>query len=74
MILVCDTNPHWIEFELVDREGNPVPGEPYRVRLPDQSVHTGTTDAQGRARFEHIPAGQATVVFTGFDKLEWEPA
>ena len=73
VILCCEKSPHWIEFQLVDRQGEPVPGEPYRVRLPDQSLHTGATDAQGRARFESILAGNATIVFTGFDEREWQP-
>jgi hypothetical protein len=73
VIQSCGKSPHWIEFLLVDGQGEPVPCEPYRVRLPDQSLHTGTTDAQGRARFESIVAGQATIVYTGFDEREWAP-
>ena len=38
------------------------------------SNHTGTTDSEGRARFESITAGDATVCFTGFDAGEWGPA
>ncbi|MDE1947448.1 MAG: hypothetical protein KGL43_10475 [Burkholderiales bacterium] len=67
-------DPHWIEFELVDPDGNPVPGEPYRIRLPDQSLRIGTTDANGKVRFEPIVAGQATICYTGFDTQEWQAA
>jgi type VI secretion system secreted protein VgrG len=51
-----------------------VPGEPFRIRLPDQSVRTGTTDRKGKVRFERITAGQATITYTGFDTKEWQPA
>ena len=70
----CKTNPHWIEFQLVDKQGEPVPGEPYKVRLPDQSVHTGTTDQEGKVRFECITAGEATICYTGLDTKEWQPS
>jgi transposase len=38
--------PHWIEIELVDEAGNPVPGEQYNVTLPDGSVASGTLDGK----------------------------
>lgn len=70
----CDA-PHFIEFELVDQDGRPVPGEPFRIRLPDQSLRTGTTNREGKVRFEGITDGQpATVCYTGFDTKEWQPA
>ncbi len=74
IIRACKTDPHWIEFELVDARGEPVPGEPFRVRLPDQSLRTGTTGQDGKVRFEGITAGDATLCYTGFDKQEWNAA
>ncbi len=74
VVQACKNDPHWIEFRLVDQDGNPVPGEPYRVRLPDQSLHTGQTDEEGKVRFECITAGEATICFTGFDRKEWGSA
>ncbi|MBS1874975.1 MAG: hypothetical protein JSU00_17285 [Acidobacteria bacterium] len=68
----CAENPHWIEFQLVDQDNQPVPGEPYKVLLPDQSTRTGTLDNDGKARFEGILPGQATICFTGLDKQEWQ--
>ena len=73
VIQACESNPHFIEFRLLDKNGLPVPGEPFRVRLPDQSLQTGTLDNQGKVRFEGICAGQATICFTGMDKKEWKP-
>ena len=39
---------HWIEIELVDEEGKPITGEPYKITLPDGKVADGTTDSKGR--------------------------
>ena len=74
VVRACKTDPHWIEFQLVDGNGEPVPGEPFRVRLPDQSLRKGTTDQNGKVRFEGITAGEASICYTGFDKLEWDVA
>ena len=41
----------WIEIELVDEDKNPVPGEKYRITLPDgESVAEGSLDEKGFAR------------------------
>ncbi len=64
----------WIEIELVDEEGNPVPDEAYRITLPDGSSVTGTLDSNGFARHDDIPAGYCDVTFTDLDKAAWEPA
>jgi type VI secretion system secreted protein VgrG len=69
----CGDNLHWIEFQLVDQDNKAVPGEPYEVRLPDQSLRTGTLDNEGKVRFDGITAGQGTICFTGLDKREWQP-
>ena len=73
LIQCCTDDPHWIEFQLVDQDNQPVPGEPFRVRLPDQSLVTGTLDNEGKVRFERLIAGQATICFTGMDEKEWRP-
>jgi type VI secretion system secreted protein VgrG len=66
---------HWIEIELVDEDGKPVPGENYMITLPDGStVATGTTDEKGRARVEGIDPGQCKVTFPDLDKDAWKPA
>jgi hypothetical protein len=72
MILPCDATKTWIEIRLVDAENNPVPGERYRVRLPDSSLMEGVLDRKGAARFECIVAGQASISFPGFDAREWK--
>ncbi len=62
----------WIEIELVDEEGNPVPGEKYRITLPDQSVAQGTLDEKGFARVEGVDPGTCQITFPDLDKDAWE--
>ncbi len=64
---------HWLEIELVDDEGNPVPGELYTVELPDGSTVSGRLDDQGQARLEGIDPGTAKVSFPDLDKDHYEP-
>jgi hypothetical protein len=62
----------WIEIELVDEEGQPVPGEAYRVELADSSVMEGSLDLRGKARFDGIKQGNCKVTFPNLDKEAWE--
>ena len=66
---------HYIEIELHDDDGNPVPGEPYKITLPDGSVvASGTTDAKGYAKVNNIDPGTCKVTFPNLDKDAWKPA
>lgn len=71
VIKPCPGSSHWIEFVLVDYDGAPVPGQLYKIRLPDHSVRTGRTDAEGRVRFDAITAGQAAISFVDLDGRDW---
>ncbi len=64
----------WIEIELVDEEDNPVPGEKYKITLPDGSVAQGTLDQNGFARVEGIDSGTCQITFPKLDKDAWETA
>lgn len=64
----------WIEVELVDEDGEPVPGERYRITLPDESVAEGSLDEKGKARVEGFEPGNCKVTFPDLDKDAWEPA
>jgi type VI secretion system secreted protein VgrG len=65
---------HWIEIKLVDTDNNPVPGEPYRIILPDgQTVAEGTLDEKGFARVDGIDPGTCKVTFPNLDKSVWKP-
>ncbi len=63
----------WIELELKDEQGNPVPGERYRVTLPDGStLAEGTTDENGLARVSNIDPGNCKITFPRLDKDAWK--
>lgn len=63
----------WIEVELVDQDGKPVPGEPYSIILPDgEAVADGTLDEQGFVRIEGIDPGTCKVMFPRLDGRDWQ--
>jgi len=63
----------WIEIELVDEEGKPVPGEAYEVTLPDGTqVARGSLDHKGFKRIEGIDPGNCKITFPRLDKDAWE--
>jgi type VI secretion system secreted protein VgrG len=64
---------HWIEIELTDEDGNPVPGERYKITLPDgTTVADGTLNEKGMARVDHIDAGTCQVSFPDLDQEAWD--
>jgi hypothetical protein len=65
---------HFIEFTLKDKDtGDPIPGERYRVKLPDGSTREGRTDANGRVRVDGIPAGECQISYPDIDADSWNP-
>lgn len=64
----------WIEIELVDEAGEPVPGERYEITLPDGRVASGTLDDRGFARVDGIEPGTCQVTFPELDASAWEKA
>ena len=64
---------HWVEIELVDQDGKPVPGVKYAITLPDGSTMApGTTDDKGKARVDGIDPGTCKVTFPDLDKDAWK--
>lgn len=61
----------WIDIQLNDEEGNPVPGEKYRVTDSAGKVHEGSLDAKGYARVI-VPPGDNEVTFPDLDESAWE--
>jgi hypothetical protein len=64
----------WIEIELVDDEDKPVPGESYKITLPDDTVAEGTLDEKGFARVDGIEPGTCKITFPDLDKNAWKRA
>ncbi len=65
----------FIALELVDDDGKPVPGEKYRIELPDGSVRTANLDANGKARVDDIdPPGTCKISFPDLDAADWKAA
>ena len=58
----------WIDIELVDEEGEPVPGERYRVVDSAGTVKEGSLDANGRAHVTGIAPGQCEIYFPNLDQ------
>jgi type VI secretion system secreted protein VgrG len=65
---------HWIEIQLFDEDNKPVPGEAYKITLPDgTTIADGTLDDKGFARVDNIDPGSCKVTFPNLDKESWEP-
>ena len=62
----------WIEIELVGEDDEPIPGEKYKITLPDDSMAEGTLDEKGFARVEGFEKGMCKVCFPDLDKEAWE--
>jgi hypothetical protein len=64
----------WIAIELVDDQGNAVPGVDYRIECNDGRVRTGTTNASGKAREDGLHAGNCKVSFPRLHGPDWKKA
>nr|MBN2276486.1 hypothetical protein [candidate division Zixibacteria bacterium] len=55
----------WIELQLIDDEGYPIPDKEYELTLPDGTTREGKLDEEGRVRIEDIPPGNFTIKYKG---------
>ncbi len=69
-----DEKKSWIKLKLVDEEGKPVPGELYKVTLPDGRVASGSLNEKGEAEVKGIDPGSCKITFPNLDKDAWEEA
>ena len=69
--LVSPDKKSWIEIELLDQQGKPVPDEEYQVELPDGSTVDGNLDGMGLARVDGIDPGTCKITFPNLDKRIW---
>jgi hypothetical protein len=68
------SKPSWVEIELVDDDGSPVPHEHYRVTAPDGTVREGFLNEQGYARVDGIDPGTCQITFPNLDQEAWKLA
>ena len=59
-VLPCQKKT-WVEVRLIDTDGKPIANEPFRIEMPDGSVHQGTTDAEGLGGVELIAPGEGVL-------------
>ena len=64
----------WIAIKLVDEDGKPVPGEEYRIVLPDGTTVEGDLNKRGFACVRGIDPGTCQVTFPNLDAPEWKRA
>lgn len=57
----------WIEVELLDSNGQPVPNQDYILRLADGTEKRGQLDGEGKARVEDVPPGKFRIVFPNWE-------
>jgi len=62
----------WIEIELVDKQGKPVPRQRYELRLPDGKIKKGVLDDKGQAREAGIDPGDCEVRFPDVECDTWK--
>ena len=61
-----------IVIELVGEDDRPIPGERYRLVLPDRSVREGKLDSHGSAIVTGLPSGTCKVSFPNLDEEAWD--
>jgi hypothetical protein len=62
----------WIEYRLVNQQGDPVPGAKFRVKITDGSEREGVTDAEGSVHIPGIDPGTCEISFLDYDAKEWK--
>ncbi len=61
----------WIELELLEEDGTPVPNATYWLKPPTGDLRRGKLDERGFARIEPLPCGTCTVRFPEIDDEDW---
>lgn len=65
--------PTFLEIQLIDRDDNPVPRRPFRVRLPNGELRSGVLDDLGFARIDDIELAGACAVWCPFVDVDEQP-
>src|SRR5690606_17426642 len=64
---------HWVEVYAVDPDGKPVSGVVLEIESSDGSLLPATTNADGFARLEPVPAGSVMIRLPKVDGGAWRP-
>jgi hypothetical protein len=62
---------HWVEFEFVDKAGNPVSGVSYELEDPDGNVEEDRLRLDGTVRRDALSEGKAKVTLKDIYAAEW---
>ncbi|MFZ0456157.1 MAG: PAAR domain-containing protein [Ignavibacteriaceae bacterium] len=62
---------HWIEFEFVDKAGNPVSGVPYKLNDPDKKESESILRPDGRILRDATGKGKGEVVLYKLQNAKW---
>lgn len=71
-VMACPNVRTWIEFRLLDFEGNPIGGKQYRIKLPGGAIQAGVLGRSGSVRLDGIEPGTCTITFPEIDADAWE--
>lgn len=71
---VAEEPENYVSIRLVGEDGKGIPGERYRVVLPDSSVREGRLDGSGTATLRGRFSGTCKVTFPNLDAAAWEAA
>jgi uncharacterized Zn-binding protein involved in type VI secretion len=63
---------HWVEFEFVDKAGNPVSGVSYEFEDPDGNVEEDRLRLDGTVRRDDLSDGKAKVTLKDVYSAEWD--
>lgn len=69
-----ETKTTWVEAELVDAAGAPVPFQRVEVRDAAGTAHVGFSDKHGLVRVENLALGPVSITLPDLDESSWNPA
>lgn len=73
-LLSARTVKTWVEMEVVDEDGRPMPGLDYTCMLPDGTMRSGKLDKDGKVRFDGIDPGNCAFMLPTLAPDAWRRA
>lgn len=62
---------HWIEFEMIDKAGNPVSGVDYKLTDTEEIVSESNLRTDGRVQRDNIKEGEAEIILRSVSEAKW---